>query len=183
MWLKRLKISARNCRPRRSEMANFWRRRCRFRSSTGREACCGRRFRMFRERLNECGGIEVLIGAAVISCAGEIGIYGWAHGIACVAIVRWVVGQLRRERQAGLQRFDAADLPVAECAANPRAAVSEPRANGRSYVALITAGVTNVERCSAVVGLGIQRVGDERRRVCGDAGVELSPSSSALEKV
>ena len=117
-----------------------------------------------RQRLNESGRIEILIGIAADELSCEIGIDRRSDGIARVAIVRRVVGKLRSERQTGLESFDSADLPIAEGAANPCIRVGAAR-EGEIIRCVDHGGVTDVERCSTVVPGRRERIGDECRGV------------------
>ena len=67
-----------------------------------------------RQRLDERGGIEILVGPTFNHRAGKVGVQGRPNRVAAVTIVRGVIRQLRSEGQAGLQGLDSAQLPTAE---------------------------------------------------------------------
>ena len=62
--------------------------------------------------MNERERIEILARRAEDDLARKVGIPRKTNRVARVAVIRWVVRELWSKRQAGLQRDDAADLPV-----------------------------------------------------------------------
>jgi len=132
--LNKLKNSERNCRPSRSDSEIFFGHRhvglCK--SGALQNVAAGISIRA-GERLDKRVGIEIPVGPSLDHLPRKIGIPGWSDRIACVAVIGWVVGQLRRERQSRLKRLDSADLPVSEKFPDPMVSIgSLPRPNGRS---------------------------------------------------
>jgi len=89
-----------------------------------------------------------------------------------------------REWQARLKRFDSAQLPIAEEARKPRICVGGVAARERKIIGRLNdGGVAHIERSSTVIGLWLQRIGNERGRVGATLVFMLSPSSSVFENV
>ena len=79
--------------------------------------------------------VKILVRSAQDQRPGKVWIDRGPHRIARVAVIRRVVGKLRRKGQSRLQRLNAAYLPIADQPVEPFA----PGAKGQSYVALSTA--------------------------------------------
>lgn len=73
------------------------------------------------ERLNECAGIEIVIGSAEDHRSRKTGVQGRANRIAGIAVVGGIVRQLWREWQTRLKCLNSTELPISDQLAYPGA--------------------------------------------------------------